>query len=259
MSLELEDGTPVREGLRVRKQQLLGKLDDADALARQQAADLDQKVEQAELKKSDATIKAADAKVKVFEAEVVESESINRKAPGSVPATTVRRQGLQVEMYRVEAEVARREAESGSLRVASKGAQLDVATINVERHGIPSPLDGHVVQLYKHAGEWVNPGDPILRIVYLDRVRVEGFVDIRNFLPEEVAGRPVKIIVRTKNRQVTLDSVISFVSPLVEGVRGEYRVWAEVENKEVNGHPLLLPGVNVEMEILLGPGAKPSR
>ncbi len=35
MSLQLEDGTEVREGLRVSKKQLLGKLDDADALARQ--------------------------------------------------------------------------------------------------------------------------------------------------------------------------------------------------------------------------------
>ena len=258
MSLELEDGTPVREGLRVRKLQLLGKLDDADALARQKAAQLEHRVSQAEQKKADTSIGAADATVKVAGAEVIESEAINLKAPGGVPATQLRRQRLTEERAKMEAEVARREAESAGLKVESSGAQLDVATINVDRHSIPSPLDGHVVQLYKHAGEWVSPGDPILRIVYLDRLRVEGFVYIRDFLPEEVAGRPVKIIVQTKTRRVALDSAISFVSPLVQG-EGEYRVWAEVENKEVNGHPLLLPGMSVEMQILVGPAAKPSR
>ena len=259
MSLELEDATPVREGLRVRKEQLLGKLDDAEALAVRKATELEHRVKQADHKKSEANILAADATVKVAGAEVVESESINLKAPGSVPATQLRRQRLTEDRAKTEATVARREAESAALQVESSGAQLDVATIKVDRHSIPSPLDGHVVQVYKHVGEWVKAGDPILRIVYLDRLRVEGFVHIRDFVPEEVAQRPVKIIVRTKSRQVSLDSAISFVSPLVEGGEGEYRVWAEVENKEVNGHPLLLPGMNVEMQILVGPGAKPSR
>ena len=47
-----------------------------------------------------------------------------------------------------------------------------------------------------------------------------------------------------------LDGKIVFVSPLVQP-GGEYLVWAEVENKQENGHWLLRPGLTATMTIQL--------
>jgi multidrug resistance efflux pump len=258
MTLQLEDGTKVREGLRVSKKQLLGKLDDADALARQKAAELEHRVAEGEAKKAEAGISAADATVSVAGAEVQESEAINRKAKGSIPPTQLRRQQLTEQRAKTEADVARREAETASLTVESRGAQVEVASINTCHHRIESPLDGAVVQVYRHEGEWVSPGDPIVRIVYLDKLRVEGYLDITKHLPEEVAGRPVRIELTLKNRKEVFNGRVSYVSPLVE-LSGAYRVWAEIENRERDGFPIARPGVTAEMFILLDQPAVPAK
>ncbi|MFV1966110.1 MAG: HlyD family secretion protein [Pirellulaceae bacterium] len=249
--LALEDGTPVKEGLVVHKDQILGKLDDADALARRKAAGLDHEVAIAEEKKAQASIKAADATVLVPEAEVVDSEAINKKAPGAIPPTQIRRQRLTKDRSETEATVAQRDAESAALTIQLREAQVEIASLSLNRHRIESPLDGVVVQMHKHVGEWVNPGDPILRIVHLDELRVEGFMSIRTKLPEEVEGRPVTIQVRLRDDMPALEypSVVSFVSPLVEAT-GVYRVWAEVDTSETPaGQPRLRPGMKAEMLI----------
>jgi hypothetical protein len=43
---------------------------------------------------------------------------------------------------------------------------------------------------------------------------------------------------------------IIYISPLVQA-GGEYRVWAEVSNRQENGQWLLRPGLNAEMTIQL--------
>jgi multidrug resistance efflux pump len=204
----------------------------------------------AEEVKSKAAIQEAEATVKVAEAEVIESESINAAAPGSIPPTQLRRQRLTEERARMQVDVAKRDAETAQLTVRLRQAQIDVAQINLDRHRINAPWDAVVVQLYKHVGEWVNAGEPILRIIHLDKLRVEGFLDINDMLPEEVAGRAVMVEVRLKDRTEVFKSVISYVSPEIEA-SGEYRVWAEVENRSIEGNPILRPGMDAEMLISL--------
>jgi multidrug resistance efflux pump len=251
MELALEDGTAVKEGLIVKEGEVLGKLDDNEAAARKRAAGLDYEVAIAEEKKAEASIEAADATVLVAEAEVVESEAINERAPGSVPPTQIRRQRLTEDRAKTEASVARRDKETAALTVRLRDAQIEVADISLQRHQIVSPLDGVIVQRYKHVGEWLNPGEPILRIVHLNKLRVEGFMNIRDRLPEEMEGRPVEIEVQTKDGTdlATYKSVVSFVSPMVEAT-GLYRVWSEVDtSNRPAGQARLLPGMKAEMKI----------
>jgi macrolide-specific efflux system membrane fusion protein len=252
-NLALEDGTPVKEGLIVQEGQVLGKLDDEDATARRGAADLEHQVAIAEEKKAQSSITRAETTVEFYEAELAVSEAINERSPGSVTPSEIRRQRVQVKLGQSETEVARRDQETAALSIKLKEAQIAIADVALKRHQIMSPLNGVVVQLYRHVGEWVNPGDPILRIVHLDKLRVEGFMNIRDRLPEEIEGRPVTIEVQTKDGTQILeyDSVVSFVSPLVEAT-GLYRVWAEVDiSNRSAGATRLLPGMKAEMKIFL--------
>ena len=60
-----------------------------------------------------------------------------------------------------------------------------------------APFKGEVVEVYKKVGEWVQPGEPIVHLVRLDRVRVKGFVYAKSASPTEVIGKPVEITVFT--------------------------------------------------------------
>jgi multidrug efflux pump subunit AcrA (membrane-fusion protein) len=155
-----------------------------------------------------------------------------------------RKSELQIE----QAELERRMA---TLAAASKGVELEAAENAIERRLIKSPLDGVVVQIFPHQGEWMQPGDPLARVVRADKLRVEGYVDSSRFGPEEVRDRPVTVEVKlADDRKETFAGRIVFTSPLVES-GGDYRVFAEVENRQApgSGQWLLRAGQTARMTI----------
>ncbi|MBC8355876.1 MAG: HlyD family efflux transporter periplasmic adaptor subunit [Planctomycetes bacterium] len=250
LRLETEDGLTVEEGFIVSAGQLIGKLDDEDPAARRDAAILDHQVAIAEHLKSQSNVKAAIATEGVAKAELEESLDINSRSANAIPDTQVRRQELTVMRSAMEKDVADRDVEVAGLTADRSQAQVTVAEIILKKHRIVSPLDGIVVQLYRKPGEWVSPGEPVARIVRMDTLRVEGFVDADRYLPEDVEGREVTVIIRRPNREPEeFKSTISFASPIIEA-SGDYRVWAEVENRASKGkHWVLRPGMSAEMRI----------
>ncbi len=250
LQVETEDGSSVQEGFIVSQGQMIGKLDDEDASARRDAAALDYQVSMAEELKAKSNVQAAIATVDVAKSELIESTDINRRSPNAIPDTQVRRQELTVTRSAMEKDVADRDVQVAGLTTELRQAQVTVAEINLNKHRIVSPLDGILVQLYRKPGEWVSPGDPIARIVRMDKLRVEGFVDASSYLPEDIDGARVTIIIRRPNRDPEeFQSTISFVSPIVEA-SGDYRVWAEVDNRSSKGkHWVLRPGMQAEMQI----------
>lgn len=250
--LETEDGLSVTEGVRVHAGQLIGKLDDEDPAARRDAAILDHQVAQAEYLKAESNVQAAAATTGVAKAELEESHDVNGRIPNSIPDTQVRRQVLTVTRSTMEQDVAEKDVHVAGLTTELRQAQINVAEINLKKHQLISPLDGILVQIYHKPGEWVGPGDPVARIVRMDKLRVEGFVDASRYLPEDIEGSQVTVTIRRPNREPeTFKSTISFVSPIVEA-SGDYRVWAEVDNRNSKGkHWVLRPGMDAEMRIEL--------
>ena len=128
-------------------------------------------------------------------------------------------------------------------------ATVAAAEENIERRKIVAPFDGVVVDVLRQRGEWVDTGEPVLRLIRLDRVRVEGFFDASQFNPEEVSGRPVTVeIERARGQRVRLPGTVVFISPLVQA-GNKYRVRVEVENHQHEGHWLLGPGMTASMVI----------
>lgn len=250
LRMETEDGLPVEEGFIVSAGQLIGKLDDEDPAARRDAAVLDHQVAIAEHLKSKSNVQAAVATQGVADAELKESLDINSRSRNAIPETQVRRQELTVTRSAMEKEVAERDVQVALLTTDLRQAQVTVADINLKKHHIISPLDGVLVQVYRKPGEWVSPGDPLARIVRMDKLRVEGFVDASQYLPEDIDGREVTVTIRRPNREPEqFRSTISYVSPIVEA-SGDYRVWSEVENRTSSGkHWVLRPGMQAEMRI----------
>jgi multidrug resistance efflux pump len=251
-TLETVDGVAVQEGFVTTAGELFGKLDDEEAAARAKAARLDGDVAAAEKAKADASVIAAEKTSAVALAEYIESLDVNSRVANSIPETQLRRQKLTHERAQTEEGVAREDVRVAFFTIGLRGAQVELAEINLKKYRFIAPFDGVIVQVYRKVGEWVSPGDPIARLVRMDRLRVEGFVDGSRYLPEDIEGRPVRIIVRRPNREPEeFESTVTFVSPIVEA-SGEYRVWAEVENRAARGkHWILHPGMEAELEIEL--------
>lgn len=246
------DSLTVREGDQVSKGDVLGQIDKRPAEVQKKVA-LWQYYAAKDEAESDVNIRYARAGEGVAIYELEDALEANRKVPDTITRSEIRRReysklraSLQIEQSELELRLAK-------MTQGVRNAEVEAANLSIQRRQIEAPLDGDVVEVYKHAGEWVNPGDPVLRIVRMDRLRVEGFLNAKEFKPSEVKGRPVAIRVSlARNRVTTLKSTISFVSPEVEA-SGAYRVWTEVDNsrERENGSWLLQAGLDTEMTIRL--------
>jgi len=108
-----------------------------------------------------------------------------------------------------------------------------------------APFAGMVVQIKKQRGEWANPGDSVLRLVRLDRLRVEAFAAASQ-VSAKLEGRRVVLSVDVPGKgPARFEGAIVFVSPEVNPVNGQVRIWAEVENSGLE----LRPGQRATMTI----------
>ena len=247
-----------KEGLRAKAGDVLGKVDETETLLRQKAAKF--KLDVAEQKATDdSQVKVQQAIIEVVKAEYEESIAINKDSGGSaVPPTQLRRQRVQWEKAALDCVAEQMKLKIAGLERHVSAAELEAADNELERRTLRAPFDGVVVEMFRRQSEWVQPGEPVLRFVRMDRVRIEGFVSSREVSPEQVEGSAVEISVNLPGGvSEKLSGKISYVNPVV-GSNREYRVWAEVENLPGRGeYPWLLrPGTTAGMVIRLNPVAR---
>lgn len=243
-----------REGLLVEAGAVVARINDSQPQAQRRVAVAEHQVAHKRAS-DDVEIRLAQATAQVAEVEYRLNRSANDKVPGARAATELHR--LQLAHHRAElaAEHAEHQQAVALLEADARAAQVDAADTDIERRHIKAPISGEVIEVYPHIGEWVKPGDAVLRLVRLDRLRIEGFVSAAAHSPDELAGRAVLVEVRlARGRSEQLAGKIVFVSPLVQA-GGDYRVRAEVVNRYENEHWLLRPGRSVDM--LVQPPAGP--
>ncbi len=223
-----------REGDVVKRGDLIARIDDNQPqMERRKAkAEHDQAVAKAE---SDVDVRYAVAAEKVAQVEYEKAAESDRKVPGSVTRVELNRLQLNEQKSELQIEQAQLERKVAEMAAISKGVEVDAAENSIERRLIKSPLDGVVVQVFPHQGEWMQPGDPLARVVRTDMLRVEGYVDSSRWNPEQVRDRPVTVeVALAGGRRETFKGRIVFTSPIVES-GGDYRVFAEVENRQAEG------------------------
>jgi len=223
-----------REGDVVARGDVIAKIDDNQPqMERRKAkAEHEQAVAKAE---SDVDVRYAVAAEKVAQIEYEKAAESDRKVPGSVTRVELNRLQLNEQKSELQIEQAQLERKLAELAAAAKGVEVEAAENAIERRLITSPLAGIVVQVFPHQGEWMQPGDPLARVVRADKLRVEGYVDSTRWNPEQVRDRPVTAeVVLADNRREKFAGRIVFTSPIVES-GGDYRVFAEVENRQAEG------------------------
>jgi macrolide-specific efflux system membrane fusion protein len=249
-----EEGTileiAVREGQQVTKGDLLAQIDDEKVRMAENVARYELEAAKAE-SGNDVNVRYARSAAEVAAADYQQVVDANQRAPKSYPIAEVRKLLLDHRKFILQIEQSEHELNLASLTAKVKEAQLAAASTDVDRRKVKAPIDGMVIKRYRRVGEWVRPGEPVLRLVGTDHLRIEGYLDATRISPADVAGQPVSITVAMPHGgQETFAGKVVFVSPLVEAGM-QFLVHAEVANRQQNGSPLLRPGLPADMKIQL--------
>lgn len=243
-----------REGDIVDAGTLLATIDDREAKARRDAAMYDRDAAK-EKATNDVNVQFAKASQKVALFEYKSSEEANKKHPGTISKTEMARLWFQHERAKFQIDQAQHEMKVSSIEEHAADARLAEAELALARRQINAPISGVVVEVYRKDGDWVEIGEPVMHLVYLERLRVKGTVDAKTYSPSELDSKPVTVEVElARGRKEKFDGKIVFVDPQIDQ-RGHFNVWAEVNNRVEDGHWILQPGREGNMTIDLGPGA----
>ena len=226
----------VKEGETVAEGKPLAKIDDREAKLIRARAETELKVARV-LADNDIKVRFAKASVAVAEAELKRSLESNIKFSKSVSQSEIDRLKLVVDKTILEIEQADLDLQQAQLSWQVKQHDLDRANLAVERRTIAAPFPGMVVQWKKQHGEWVEPGTPVMRLIRLNRLRAEAFLASQT-LPTNLVGRPATLLVDVPGKSsAKFEGKLVFVSPEIDPVNGQVRVWAEIDNSDLSLRP----------------------
>jgi RND family efflux transporter MFP subunit len=239
------DAMTVSEGAKVEAGQVLLKLSDRDAqlFCDRQRADYEVAHKQA----ADRTkIHSAEASLKVAEAELQRARDARMRLGDAVSDTELDRLDLMVTHGRLAIEQAKHEVAVFTLQAELKQRELAIAEQKLKRHFIAAPFAGVVAQVFIRRGEWVEPGEKVLRLVRTDRLKAEGFAVSDKIQPAHQGSRVLLSLASGGATSPVYAGKLVFVSPETDPINGQVRLVAEIENES----GALRPGMKGTLTIL---------
>jgi RND family efflux transporter MFP subunit len=234
----------VAEGRTVEKGMRLAQIDDTEARLMQERAVIELKTA-ARKASDDVLVRSAQKSLAFAQADLSRLRRADEELPRSVSQTQLEQTQLQADQAEFELEKARRELELAKWSQQLKKNELLLAERNLRSRQILSPISGLVVDVKRRPGEWVEPGDTVMRIVRIDRLRAEGLV-LAAEMKGIVAGAAATVTVDLPEiRDNQFAGEVVFVSPEISAVNGRFRVWADVDNRQ----GLLKPGLRATLAI----------
>jgi multidrug efflux pump subunit AcrA (membrane-fusion protein) len=256
----------------VKAGQVVARLDDLELMSRVAEADAASASAQANRAQMDADLAAArfgvtqtEKEVATAEAEagyqqsvaarderllgkgaVSQQEADNSRAMAAAAQARVAAARARVEQARAQVTSAQRKLEAADAIVLQGQAQAKTAQVVRDYVNIRTTIAGYVVKRLVAPGVLVQPGVPVLKIVQVDKVRLQANVGERDLAGIRV-GSPV-IVTLAGNAGEPFTAKVTSVSPFVDpGART-----AVVEAVVPNAERRLLPGQYVQMEFVTG-------
>lgn len=237
------------EGADVEADEVVGHIDFSQAERKRDAAKYE-KAKADEEFHNDVNIKYAKAAYEFALWDYQASKDANDKLKGTVSRAELGQKNLAAKKAELQIEQAERDQTVAGLTSQVKGAEMELAENDIERRKIRSKIDGVVVEVLKHPGEWVAPGDTVLKIVGMKHLRVEAYLPAGDYTPDDIDHQPVTVRVNLPSGSVEFEGKVTFIHPSVES--GQFRVWAEIKNeKTTKGQWMLRPGMEVQMAVAL--------
>lgn len=218
----------VREGAVVAEGETLARLDDRQAKLDFAKAELESA--QAEAKATNRIrVQFAEKSLAVARAELERSrESISQFAK-SISQSQLDVEQLTVEKLTLEAAQAEHELELDQFAWKLKQQEVAAAKLRLTQHEVGAPFAGTVALIWARRGEWVQPGAPVVRLVAIDKLRAEGFLDV-DHLTDHLVGKQVIFRSGEGEKAIAARGTLRFVSPEMDPVTRQVRVWAEIAN-----------------------------
>lgn len=243
----------VSEGDEVEVNRPMVQLDDEQVRTERDAAQ--GAYEAARLKaENDIDARYAKRTLEVRSRELDQSREANRGFAGAISDTEIAKLQLVVDQAELAIEQAEHELQIAAAAANEKLAAAMIAEARLIKHGIEAPVSGQVAEVVVEPGEWVEAGKPVVRLIKLDPIRVECFVD-GNKHGCELIGRAVRFAPsganagdRSARDEVSFDGTVTYVSPELHPVTGQARLWATLKNPNrsaragMRGRLVILPG-----------------
>ncbi len=156
---------------------------------------------------------------------------------------------LSLRAHRLAAEKALLQLEQAQTSMEIEKLKRNETLELLQTHQVQSPMEAVVRTVFKKRGESVAEGEPILELVNTSRVKVEGYVHIKNLDSVQV-GSPVEVQLDVPEldlpgERLTFPGRVVFVDVKVEPVTHQVKVWAEVSNPQA----VLKDGLTARMTI----------
>jgi multidrug resistance efflux pump len=241
----------VEEGMSVKKGDILAKIDVKQAeltLKMKKAEEYEAKLNA----QNDVNLRDAVATEKIAAAEAKTYEDLYEKS--AAPYWEWRKKQAEADRAKLRIELAELNGKTALAVYDAKQVATQIAEADVEMRTIRAEFDAFVENRFAQLGEWVQPGSPIVELVQMDRVRVEGFIDALSYAGQVRIGLPVEIEVTvggTTDQPETkrFQSVVEYVSTEID-INNRHRIWASIPNQRVGQDWMLKPGMRATMRIL---------
>ncbi len=239
----------VDEGLTVEKDQVLAVIDDT-------AAQINVALKEAEEKEAilNATneVNLNDAKnsEELARAEAEAYEELRRER--AIPYWELEKKKLEAERALLRIDLAQMQKSIAEVQAFAKRQELALAQYELKRRQVVAPWGGFIESRRAQLGEWVQPGTPILTLIQMDKLRVEGDIDA---LASRSVVKGTKVEVRifdkdesSSSDQKPIEGTLGYVSMEVD-LNGRHRVWVEIDNVKDDGVWRYKPGMKADIRI----------
>ena len=229
----------IEEGATVKAGDVLASLDDRAVKLAVEKAKLER--EQALAKASnELRLQYADKALEVARAEMKRSSESNEQFARSISQSQLDVERLTIQKLELERRQAEHDLALDKFELRLKENALEGAQLDLELHSVRAPFAGVVALVHGRPGEWVQPGTPVLRLVAIDRLRAEGFAQA-SAVSDKLIGRKVRFTPSAEDSSSSaappVDGVLRFISPEIDPVTHQVRIWAEVDNKNLRLRP----------------------
>jgi multidrug resistance efflux pump len=242
---------PVRDGQPVVKDEVIARIDDTLAILQKKVSEAELGVAKKKLE-NDISIRYAKVASNVTRRNYERLFESNKIVKNSVPEADLEIAWLEYDEKTKMIEKAQFETEIAKEEMHVAEANLAAAQEHIHRREVKAPWDGVVDQVVRHEGDWVEPGDPVLRLLRMDFLRVESSVSTSKYNPEDIFHRPATITIRRAGDKIeTFKGRVGGIIPRSES-DDRYPIWIEVQNRKQGPFWLLHEGMRADVVIHAG-------
>ena len=231
----------VREGDRVRVGEPLGTIESTSTELQLERSKVALEVAQRNLDNT-IDIDLAQKNFAVAQNEYDRALESNKVVNDVYPAVEVERLKLVHDRAELEVSRARFAKEIAKLEFSKSQIEHKQLVDIVSKHTIGSPVSGMVVAIEKRTGEWVEPGAVAVRIVEIDRLRIEGFLKAEQ-ADNALLNREAQVEIMLAGKKIQSKAKLVFISPEVNPINSQVRVFLDIDNSEGKLRPGLRASV----------------